>query len=117
MTSLKRLSGAKEVSQDDFSGGVATFIVKYDAPPVITKAAVQKEIGKYKLDKIALKVTGKPTEKNKAWYVGDFAITGEMAPKVAELHGKPVVVVGTLVEDDKGKQSLEATKVEEAAKK
>jgi hypothetical protein len=91
--------------------------VKYDAPPVVTKAAVQKEVGKYKVDKVALKVTGKPVEKNKVWTIGNFALTGEEAPKLAELKGKLVIVVGTLVEDDKGKQSLEVTKFEEVTKK
>lgn len=96
---------------------MATFIVKYDAPPVVTKAAVQKEVGKYKVDKVALKVTGKPVEKNKVWHIGAFALAGEEAAKLAELKGKLVIVVGTLVEDDKGKQSLEVTKFEEVTKK
>ena len=117
MTSLKRLSGAKDVSQDDFNKGVATFIVTFDATPAVTKTAIQKEIGKYKLDKVALKLTGKAVEKDKAWFLGTIALTGEMASKLAELKGKTVVVVGVLNEDDKGKQSLELTKVEEAGKK
>ncbi len=117
MTSLKRLSGAKEVSQDDFSGGVATFIVKFDAPPAVTIAQIKKEVGKYKVDKVGLKLTGKAVEKDKVWMLGNVALTGEMTSKVAELKGKTIIVSGALSEDDKGKQSLELSKVEELAKK
>ena len=40
MSGLKHLSGAKEVSQDDFSAGVGTYIVTFDAPPAATVADV-----------------------------------------------------------------------------
>ena len=38
MDGLKRLSGAKEVSQDDFSAGVGTYIVTFDSLPAATVA-------------------------------------------------------------------------------
>ena len=57
MNGLKRLSGAKDVSQDDFSAGVATFIVTFDAQPKVKLADVQKEVGKYKLDQVKMKFT------------------------------------------------------------
>jgi hypothetical protein len=91
--------------------------VKFDAPPAVTKAAITKEVGKYKVDKIGMKLTGKAVEKNKVWTLGNVALTGDMTSKVAELKGKVLIVVGTLSEDEKGKQSLELTSVEELPKK
>ena len=91
--------------------------MKFDAPPAVTKAAITKEVGKYKIDKIGMKLTGKAVEKNKVWMLGNVALTGDMTSKVAELKGKVIIVVGTLSEDDKGKQSLELTGVEELPKK
>ena len=91
--------------------------MKFDAPPAVTMAAITKEVGKYKVDKIGMKLTGKAVEKNKAWSIGNVGLTGDMTSKVAELKGKVLIVVGTLSEDDKGKQSLELTSVEEVAKK
>ena len=96
---------------------MATFVVKFEAPPAVTIATVKKEVGKYKVDKIALRLTGKATEKDKAWFLGTVALTGEMTSKVAELKGKVIVVTGALSEDDKGKQSLALASVEEAKKK
>jgi hypothetical protein len=117
MESLKRLSGAKEVSQDDFSNGVGTYAIKFDAPPAVKMADISKEIGKYKLEKVTQKLTGKAVEKNKAWMLGATTLTGDMTSKLAELKGKVVIVVGTLTEDAKGKQCLELSSVEEVAKK
>ena len=91
--------------------------MKFDAPPAVTKAAITKEVGKYKVDKIGMKLTGKAVEKNKVWTIGTVGLTGDMTSKVAELKGKPLIVVGTLSEDEKGKQSLELTSVEESTKK
>jgi hypothetical protein len=107
------------VSQDDFAAGVATFIVKFDAapPPTVTMATIRKEVGKFKVDKVGMKLTGKAVEKNKVWTMGTTALTGDMTSKVAELKGKTIIVVGALTEDDKGKQSLALTNVEELKKK
>jgi hypothetical protein len=91
--------------------------VKFDAPPAVTTAAIKTQVGKYKIDKIGMKLTGKAVEKNKAWMLGNVALTGDMTAKVAELKGKVLIVVGTLTEDDKGKQSLALTSVEELQKK
>jgi hypothetical protein len=117
MDGLKRLSGAKEVSQDDFSAGVGTYLVKFDAPPAVKMADVTSNVGKYKLEKVAIKVTGKAVEKNKVWVLGTYALTGDGAAKAAELKGKLLIVTGTLSEDAKGKQSIEVASVEEVAKK
>ena len=91
--------------------------MKFDAPPAVTKAAITKEVGKYKLDKIGMKLTGKAVEKNKVWTIGNVGLTGDMSSKVAELKGTVLIVLGALSEDDKGKQSLELTSVEELTKK
>ena len=91
--------------------------MKFDAPPAVTMAAITKEVGKYKVDKVGMKLTGKAVEKNKAWSIGTVGLTGDMTSKVAELKGKVLVVAGTLSEDDKGKQSLALTSVEEQTKK
>jgi hypothetical protein len=64
-----------------------------------------------------MKLTGKAVEKNKVWMLGNVALTGDQTSKVAELKGKVLIVVGTLSEDEKGKQSLELTSVEELQKK
>jgi hypothetical protein len=79
-------------------------------------AAIQKEVGKYKLDKVGMKLTGKAVEKNKVWMIGAVAHTGAMTSKVAELKGKVIIVTGTLTED-KGKQSIALDSVEELTKK
>ena len=91
--------------------------MKFDAPPAVTKAAITKEVGKYKVDKIAMKLTGKAVEKNKVWTMGNVGLTGDMTSKVAELKGKVLIVVGALSEDEKGRQMLELTSVEELPKK
>ena len=91
--------------------------MKFDAPPAVTTAAIKTQVGKYKVDKIGMKLTGKAVEKNKVWTMGNVALTGDMTSKVAELKGKVLIVVGTLTEDEKGRQSLELTSVEELPKK
>jgi len=112
MNGLKRLSGAKDVSQDDFSAGVATFIVTFDAQPKVKIADVQKEVGKYKLDQVKMKFTTNAPEGAK---VGDLALKGdEQLKELAGLKGKKVVLSGVLSEDDKGAQTLTLSKVAEA---
>jgi len=93
--------------------------VKFEAapPPTVTISTIRKEVGKFKVDKVGMKLTGKAVEKNKVWTLGNIGLTGDMTSKVAELKGKVIIVVGTLSEDDKGKQSLELTGVEESTKK
>ena len=105
------------MTQEDFAAGVATFQVKFDAPPAVTMAGIKKEVGKYKVDKVGMKLTGKAVEKSKVWMLGNVALTGDMTAQVAELKGKTIIVVGALTEDDKGKQSLALTSVEELKKK
>ena len=91
--------------------------MKFDAAPTVTTAAIKKEVGKYTVDKIAMKLTGKAVEKNKVWTLGAVTLTGDLTSKVAELKAKSLIVVGILSEDDKGKQSLALTSVEEMPKK
>jgi hypothetical protein len=105
------------VTQEDFSGGVATFLVKFDAPPAVPMAAIKKEVGKYNIDKVAMKLTGKATQKGEAWTLGNVALTGDMTSKLAEHKGKTIIVLGAMTEDEKGKQSLALTSVEEMKKK
>lgn len=113
MDGLKRLSGAKEVSQDDFSGGVGTYIVTFDAPPAAKVADVTKAAGKYKIQEVRLKLTTKAPEGTK---VGDITLTGEDCLKeLKELKGKRVVLSGILTDDAKGR-TLALTKVSEATK-
>jgi hypothetical protein len=112
MNGLKRLSGAKDVSQDDFSAGVATFIVTFDAPPKVKLADVQKEVGKYKLDQVKMKFTTTAPEGAK---VGDLTLKGdEQLKELAGLKGKKVVLSGVLTEDATGAQTLALSKVAEA---
>jgi hypothetical protein len=84
-------------------------------------ASIKKEVGKYKLDKVGMKLTGKAVEKtvekNKVWTIGATTLTGDLTSKVAELKGKVIVVTGALTEDDKGKQSLALASVDEVTKK
>jgi hypothetical protein len=112
MDGLKRLSGAKEVSQDDFSAGVGTYIVTFDGIPTVTLADVKKEAaGKYKLEEVKLKITTKAPEGNK---VGDITLTGdECLKELKELKGKKVVLSGVLSDEGKGR-GLALTKVSEA---
>ena len=112
MNGLKRLSGAKDVSQDDFQAGVATFIVTFDAQPKVKLADVQKEVGKYKLDQVKMKFTTDAPEGAK---VGDLTLKGdELLKELSGLKGKKVVLSGVLSEDDKGAQTLTLSKVAEA---
>jgi hypothetical protein len=112
MNGLKRLSGAKDVSQDDFQAGVATFIVTFDAPPKVKLADVKKEVGKYKLDQVKMKFT---TEAPEGAKVGDLTLKGDdVLKELAGLKGKKVVLSGVLTEDDKGAQTLNLSKVAEA---
>jgi hypothetical protein len=111
MSGLKHLSGAKEVSQDDFSSGVGTYIVTFDGVPAATVADVKKEIGKYKLEEVRLKITTKAPEGHK---VGDITLTGDDCLKeLKELKGKKVLLSGVLTDEGKGRQ-LALSKVSEA---
>ena len=115
MNGLKRLSGAKDVSQDDFSAGTATFIVTFDAQPKVKMADIRKEVGKYKLDQVKMKFTTMAPEGAKA---GDLTLANpkdeDLLKEVATLKGKKVVLSGVLAEDDKGAQTLTLSKVAEA---
>ena len=111
MSGLKRLSGAKEVSQDDFSAGVGTYIVTFDATPKATVADVKKEMGKYKLEEVKMKITVKAPEGTK---IGDITLAGdECLNELKELKGKKVVLTGVLTDEDKGRK-LTLSKVAEA---
>ena len=111
MDGLKRLSGATKVAQDDFSAGVGTYIVSFDALPTATVADVKKEIGKYKVEEVRLKITVKAPEGNK---VGDITLAGDDCLKeLKELKGKKVVLSGVLTDDGKGRL-LTLSKVSEA---
>ena len=111
MNGLKRLSGAKEVSQDDFSGGVGTYIVTFDAPPKATVADVKKEMGKYKLEEVRLKITVTAPEGTK---IGDLTLAGDECLKELQgLQGKKVVLSGVLTDEGSGRK-LTLTKVAEA---
>jgi hypothetical protein len=112
MDGLKRLSGAKEVSQDDFAAGVGTYLVTFDAPPAAKVADVVKVAGKYKIAEVRMKMTTKAPEGNK---VGDITLTGDdVLKELKELKGKKVVLSGVLTDDAKGGRSLALSKVAEA---
>jgi len=112
MSGLKRLSGAKEVSQDDFSAGVGTYIVTFDAPPAAKVADVKKEAGKYKVDEVRLKITVKAPEGTK---LGDITLAGDDCLKeLKELKGKKVVLSGVLTDQEKAGRLLTLSKVAEA---
>jgi len=112
MDGLKRLSGAKEVSQDDFSAGVGTYIVRLAGLPTVTLADVKKEAaGKYTLEEVRLKITTKAPEGTK---VGDITLSGDDCLKeLKELKGKKVVLSGVLTDEGKGRH-LALSKVGEA---
>lgn len=114
MDGLKRLSGAKEVSQDDFADGVGTYIVTFDAIPMVKIADVKKNLGKYKVEEVRLKITTKAEGKK----VGDLMLANpkdeDLLKEVAALKGKKVVLSGVLSEDDKGSRTLTLSRVAEA---
>ena len=111
MDGLKHLSGAKEVSQDDFSNGVGVYVVTFDGIPAVKVADVKKEAGKYTLEEVRMKLTTKAPEGHK---VGDISLTGDDCLKeLKELKGKKVVLSGVLTDDAKGR-NLALTKVSEA---
>ena len=111
MASLKRLSGAKNATQDDFSKGVGTYIVEYDAMPKVKIADIKKEVGKYELVKVALKVTA-AVEGNK---LGDITLVNpkdeDLLKEIAANKGAKLVISGTLEEDAKGAQTLTLSRV------
>ena len=93
--------------------------------PVVKIADVKKELGKFKLEKVAFKITSKVTEKDKQYSAGTFLLkdapddADDCIAKVADfLKAKKsmLVLTGLLAEDDKGKQTLELTKVDEVSK-
>ena len=114
MDGLKRLSGAKEVSQDDFADGVGTYIVTFDSLPKTKIAEIKKNLGKYKVEEVRLKFTSK-VEGNK---VGDLSLANpkdeDLLKEVSSMHGKKLVLSGTLSEDDKGNRILTLSRVAEA---
>src|SRR6185295_18217267 len=111
MDGLKRLSGAKEVSQDDFAAGTGTYIVTFDAPPAAKVADVKAAIGKYKVEEVRMKMTTTAPEGDK---VGDLSLAGEDGLKqLKELKGKKVVLSGVLTDTEKGR-TLTLSKVTEA---
>ena len=118
---LKRLSGAKEVSQDDFVKGVGTFIVTFDELPKTKMAEIRKEIGGYKLDKVVARITSKVVEKDKKWSAGDLALDNpkdaDLLKDVAAKAEESWVLTGALTEDEKGNRLLTLSKVAVAEKK
>lgn len=111
MASLKRLSGAKNATQDDFAKGVGTYVVEYDAMPKVKIADIKKEVGKYEIVKVALKVTA-TVEGNK---LGDITLVNpkdeDLLKEIAANKGKKLVISGGLEEDAKGVQTLTLSRV------
>jgi hypothetical protein len=114
MDGLKRLSGAKSAAQDDFNKGTGTYVVTFDAPPKVKMADIKKEMGKYKLESVKLKITVVASGAT----AGDIALANpkddDLLKTVEGQKGKKVVLSGLLSEDDKGKQTLTLSKVTEA---
>ncbi len=93
--------------------------------PAVTMVAIKKEVGKFKVDKVTMKITSKVTEKDKMYFAGTIALADaagdadDCIAKVADfLKAKKTMLVltGVLIEDDKGKQKLEMTKCDEVTK-
>lgn len=125
INSLKRLSGAERVVQDDFNKGIGIFRVICKAPPAVKTGDVKKVLGRYKLDKVEFKVTGRISKKRDKYYISRWLLenpTGENAPdnlaKVAELQKarKIVILWGLVKEDARGKQTLAVSKVSQYKK-
>lgn len=95
---------------------MGTYKVKYEAMPAVKMSDITSAVGKYKLEKVQLKITGKAVEKNKKWIAGNYLLTGDTS-KLAELKGKVLVLVGDLKDGEKGVPTLELTSVEEVTKK
>lgn len=122
INSLKRLDGAKRVQQDDFNKGVATFIVTFDQPFAGTTADVKKVVGKYKVDKVEVKITARVSLKKDNWYAGKYQLVGsdDMLAKLAEYKKARktlLVLYGLLKDEDPKAQKLELTKIAEISRK
>jgi hypothetical protein len=118
MANLKRLSGAKDVIQDDFSQGVGTFIVSFGENPKVKVADIKKELGKFELVGVKAKVTGAVTEKDGAcWAAGYKLANSKDEDLLSKVKGKttPFVLTGMVTEDASG-MTLTLTKVEEPKK-
>ena len=112
---LKRLSGAKEVAQDDFQKGVGTYVVKFDAIPAVKPEEVKKALPKYKIVSTRLKITAMIEDSAK---VADIVLANpkdeDLLKEVAALKGKKAVLSGDLTADDKGQRTLTLSKVSAA---
>ena len=116
MTGLKRLSGAKDVVQDDFQAGVGTFVVSFAENPKVKVADIKKELGKFQVVDVKARITAAVTEKDGSSWAGGYRLAN---PKdedlIAKAKGKPMVLSGMVTEDDKG-STLTLSKVEEPKK-
>ena len=109
------------MAQDDFANGVGTYLVSFDAVPAVKMADIKKELGKFKLEKVAFKLTAKVVEKDRKYSAGAFELKGseEVLAKLADfLKAKKslLVLVGDLSEDEKGKQAITLASVSEPEK-
>jgi len=87
--------------------------------PVVTMAGIKKEVGKFKVDKVTMKITSKVTEKDKMYFAGTIALAdaaGDADDCIVKAKKTLLVLTGVLIEDDKGKQKLEMTKCDEVTK-
>jgi hypothetical protein len=113
--SLKRLEGAKETVQDDFSGGIGTYVVSFGATPKTKPSDVKKVMGaKYKIEGVRAKITAAVAEKDGALWAGDYKLAdakGESVLKDVKAGGK-YELRGDLSEDDKGAVTLALVKAE-----
>lgn len=106
---------------------MGTYVVSFDTPPMVRLADIKKEVGRYKLEKVEVKITNRVVEKNKKYYTGPILLANstesnaeDHLAKVAEfLKAKKsiLVLVGILTEDDRGAQTLTLSKVSVPEKK
>lgn len=124
MNGLKRLSGAKDVEPDaPVQSGKGSWIVHFEGQPKVALKAISEAVGKYKVEAVKAKITSKVVEKDKGFMAGDIALANgkekdapdvlkEVAAFVKEKKDT-LVLRGVLTEDDKGKQTLVLTRVDE----
>ncbi len=109
------------MAEDSFQKGVGTYVVSFGDLPRVKMADIRKQVGRYKLEKVALKVTTRVTEKAGKYYAGDAALANpkeeDLLKEVAAKKSGALVLSGTLTEDDKGMQTLTLSKVAPAAGK
>lgn len=98
------------------------YIVRFKETPKLKIADLKKQVPRWKIERISLKITTKVTEKEGKYYAGDILLANSKEKDaddcLAMVKGKKdaLLLSGVLSEDDKGSQTLTLLRVQEPKK-